>query len=355
MRGLLHHKRGRCALGACFVGMALGFVRVSSGSILTTVVFQDSLGSASSSTVNGSTNSPTASSTNYDIASTVAMTSDINSTSLQMVMPSTKSAIGEAQALFTTTPVSLSQVGSDAIELTVAFTDQGGVGQGSASSAIYVGLYNSGGSAPDNNLMNSGLGNGSAQRGDATGAAANWAGYVEQTFCFASTPMIVTRPAQTGSGVANNSNQDTVSDNAVSSSSYHNPAGDNLTTSAVGLPATNLTTGSQYTDELLITLTGANTYTISSNLYAGATDSGTPIATATGMNTVSAHFLTSSFDAMSFGWRYSSSASATPEMDVNSVTVSTTVAVPEPATMGIVAASAILLARRKRLMGRRHT
>jgi len=258
-----------------------------------------------------------------------------------MMMPSTKSGITEAQALFAGSPISLSTIESDEIELTVTFTDVASVGSGSANSAIYLGLYNSGGTAPYNNLQTSGLGAGTGQ---ATGGTQDWVGYVGQTFAPAGSPKIVTRPAQTG---ANNTNQDLVSNNASASQSYHSPAGDVLTTSTTPL-ALALTAGNQYTEEMLIALTGANTYTITSSLFSGATDAGTLLATANGTNALPADFLTSGFDGMAFGWRYSSSIANTPEMDINSVTVSTTVPVPEPAVMGLVGVAAVSLMHRRR-------
>jgi hypothetical protein len=326
-----------CTLGVGFFGLALIPPVNSSGSILPNVVFTDSLASTSS-TLNGATNVPTGMSTNYNIASTLAATSSISGGALKMMMPSTKSGFTEGQALFAGSPVVLTSM-NDAIELTVTFTDVNSVGSGSANSAIYLGLYNSGGVAPYNNLQSSGLGAGTGQ---AAGGAQNWLGYVGQTFAPAGTPKIVTRPAQTSS---TNSNQDLVSNGAVSTQSYHSPTGDNLTGSSTGL-ALPLTAGNQYTEEMVISLSAANTYSITSSLYSGVDDTGTLLATATGGNVLPADFLTSSFDSMAFGWRYSSSQTNTPEMDINSVIVSTTV--PEPATVGIVALTAASLMHRWR-------
>ena len=313
------------------------------GAILPTVIFSDSL-ATTSSTLNGSTNSPSSTSTNYNIASALAATSSINAGALKMNMPTTKSGLTEAQAFFTSTPVSLSNIGSDEIELTVTFTNVAGVAATNAKSGVYFGLFNSGGSAPYNTLQTTGLT--SSATAQATGGVQNWLGYVGQSFAPAGIPKVITRPAQTSN---NNTNQDLLDDGVSATQGYHTPTGDPISTADT--PQTlGLTAGNQYTADLLIALTGVNTYTITSTLYPGATDSGTPVSSSSGTNTLPADFLTTSFDSMAIGWRYSSSVSAASEMDINSVTVSASV--PEPATLGLAGMAAVTLLHRRRRNGR---
>jgi len=131
-------------------GFALAFAPLTSASILPTLVLNDSLNSGS--TING-TNSPTATSTNYDIASSKdGSGSSLTSGDLAIVCPSTSSGISEAQAIFT--PVSLVNTG-DAVELTVTFTDKAGLlSSASSSGSVDIALDYAAGSGPYNTMNN---------------------------------------------------------------------------------------------------------------------------------------------------------------------------------------------------------
>jgi len=104
-----------------------------------------------------------------------------------------------------------------------------------------------------------------------------------------------------------------------------------------------------YTEDFLISLSAANTYSVSEDLYSGSSDTGTPISNFNAGSASGANFLTTSFDSFAIGWRFSNSATAAAsQLDINSVTVSTTVAVPEPATLGMVGLAGLGLMHRRR-------
>jgi MYXO-CTERM domain-containing protein len=308
--------------------LALAVTGAGAGMARAGVVFSDTFGS---STLNGS-GAVTSTSTNYSIASAKDGTaSSIGSGDLKVAMASTTGGIIEAQALFTSTPVHLSNVGDD-IELTTTFTNNGA----GTPVVTYFGLFHSGGSAPYNDLNNgttgfSGLNSG--ETNDATGGVQNWTGY-SYIIQSASSSKIAGRAAQsTGS----NTNQDLLSNGA--SSSQGDVAGTAFASGTTGAVAP-IASGSTYTEDLFITLSAAGTYTLKTNLYSGSSVTGTPIATQTGTDTTA---LYNDFDGLAMGWRETGGAAT--QYDFSSLTVSTNV--PEPGALGLIALAGIALRRRK--------
>ena len=306
-----------------------------------TVILSDNFSTSTIPT--GAYPTPTATSTGYAIAAAKAQSPapSIATGHLQFGIAATTGGIEEAQALFTSTPITLSNIG-DYVQMTFTFTNTGILASTATTTGqLSCGMYISGGNAPKTDLQASGLS--STLTADATGGAAGWQGYVSQVFqTGGSSPRVVTRPAQTG---PDNTNQDLVTSGASSSQSYHNPAGTSLGTT--GTDQT-LATGTQYTEDYKITLTAAGTYQITSALYQGADTSGTLLSSQSD-NATGANFYSGGFDGMAFGWR--STASVATLMDVNSLTVQTNVAaVPEPASLllfGLGAAALATVYRRR--------
>lgn len=325
-------RRGSALIGAAAALAGAAVWGPAEPSRASVIIFSDTFGS---STLNG-TSTPSSSSTSYDIASAKNATSTIASGDLHIVQPATTSGITEAQAIFTASPVSLTSPREN-VELTVTFTDGANLTTGGTASPIYFGLYESSGSVPYTTLQSTGLTSSSTMY--ATGGVAGWQGYVSQIAPSGGTSKIVTRPVQSGT---TNVNQDLVSNAASSSQSY--TGGVTLASGSTGTTTT-LSNGTQYTEDLLITLTATNTYSIASNLYSGAAVSGTPLATQTATGVTSTNFF-NGFDGLAIGSRNAGTSQATT-LDVNSITVSDSV--PEPASLGILGAGMLLgLCRRRR-------
>ncbi|HUO10325.1 MAG TPA: PEP-CTERM sorting domain-containing protein [Phycisphaerae bacterium] len=308
------------------------------------VVFNDTF---ASSTIN-LTSTPSGNSTSYDIASARSATASIAPGHLLITQAKSTSTIVEAQAVFTSSPITLATAG-DSIELTVTFTDTVGV-----PVAMYFGLYNSGGTVPFTDLMNGSTsatpptGLNSVATGDAFGGVQNWQGYNAnlQGGNTATSYKIQTRPKQTGT---TNTNQDLLTAGASSSQSY---SGASQLGSAANPGTIQFVVGNQYTEDFVITMMAGGTYSFTSNLYAGASASGSPLVTINGADPSTASpplgpFLYNGFDGLAFGNRETDNLG--DAMDVQSVMVSTNVAaVPEPASLGAIAVAGLALLTRRR-------
>ena len=298
-----------------------------------TTVFNDTFASGSTAQ-SASPASPTANSTAYQYFQQggAPATPTIASGDLHLAGRTTSSSISEVQALFTTTPVTLTTVG-DWIDLTVVFTDTQNILVGGVASSLNLGLYNSGGSMPTQGVRLDSTGSG-------TGGAVGWTGYntrilgtgVASTF---------TRAPQ-GPGLTNpNQSQDLLFNGASGSSTYNNPAGLQVGSTTATTFTGGLTQGSTYTLDYQISLSAANTLIISNSLYNGSSVAGSPfysqIVTASGTT-----YLTNSFDGFALGWRYNSTSAAN-SIDVSSINISGSIQpAPEPGTLALMGGGAVL-------------
>ncbi len=355
MRGISKGSRGfRVLAGASIAGLAAMYPAKSIASLLPVSVMDDTFTNGSTvdsaSQSYNNTASPTSDSTNYDIASSKSSTASTSGTipnggPLKLITVSSTSGITQAAAVFTSTPVVLQNVG-DEIELTVSFTNTAAVDTSAFSSAaVYLGLYSSGGATPYNNMGNgsssvntiTGLNN--TEISDNTGGTQNWVGY-ETDYFGGSKPKIYSRPAQ--ATTTTNVDQALV---GTGQTGGYATAGTQSTYTSESSTEAYLTTGDVYTDEITITLSAADIYTITQAIYNGSTDTGTEIGTTTS-GPLAALGAGAGFDGLAIGYRETAGGTG-EEMDINAVDVTTTV--PEPATIGLLGlAGAGLLARRRR-------
>jgi hypothetical protein len=305
-----------------------------------TTIFNDSFNAGS--TLNTANTAPTATSTGYQIASTKSTSGSLlNPGDLKLNFASTSSGIAEIQALFTTSPISLSAVG-DSITLNVTFAATSGILVGS-SSFIAGGLYNSGGIAPisGGNLANGGTSSNLVTY--ASGGAQNWLGYVGRINGTGNS-LIATRPAQTAAGGLNNTVQDLIGNSFSASGGYNNPAGASLHSKSSTAGALATTDSFQYT--LSYTL-GATGLTIADSL----TDLTTTASLFSDSTTASgANEIATTFDGFAFGDR-AATAGAANTVDISNINITSNVQpVPEPTSIALLSGGAILglLMRRKR-------
>ena len=270
-------------------------------------VFSDNF---STSTLNSlSPAAPTTNSTAYHLFSSKSYspTPTISVNGLKFGIASTSSGHIETHALFTTTPIALTNV-NDFIELTVTFTNT--VGLFTTNCHIGLGMYNSGGVAPIAGGMQSTAVSGTT---GVTGGAQGWQGYVARFAYSGGSHRIATRPAQT---ITTGNNQDLVTEGS-SSQSY--TSGVNLSTAASTFTQS---AGSQLTKTLRYTLSAANSLLIESRLYSGSDTNG-PLLVSQSVTASGANFLTNSFDALCVGWRFASTNFGGSVMDIESITVNT--------------------------------
>src|SRR5256885_9056391 len=157
-----------------------------------TIFFNDDFVHGSTFT-NPTPAAPTATSTAYQIASSKAMTStNAMPGFLKYGIASTTGGGIEVQALFTTSPVALSQV-NDYVQLTVTFTNEAGLL--TANGALGFGLYNGGQVQPvAGGCINTAL---NTSTDHVTGGVQNWQGYWGQLAFTGANSRVLTRPAQT--------------------------------------------------------------------------------------------------------------------------------------------------------------
>ena len=269
-------------------------------------VFADTF---ASSTVNSaSPAAPTSSGSAYELISSKSWnpTPTMGAGHFQFGIGATTSGTIEAQALFTNSPVALVNPG-DSILLIVNFTNISGLLTESGSFGF--GLYNSGQNFPVPGGLDGSLSSGTT--GNANGNAQTWAGYFGQLSFTGITSQILTRPPQTGTG---NNNQEAIT--TGSSSSY---TGGLTVGSASTTPSLTLTAGNPYTEVLAITLAAPGSLAITNCFYSGTSTNGTLLSQFGGVAS-GPTLLTSSFDALTIGWRAEANTTASA-IDINQITV----------------------------------
>jgi hypothetical protein len=286
-----------------------------------TTIFNDTFISSQLSTLNGSSTpggTPSASSTSYDVASSKAGSCAITAGSpgflREKLSGATTAGYLEIQAIFTTTPVHLVNVG-DSITFTFAFTNSANtLLAGGSGSVIDVGLYNSGGSLPlAGSLNSSGL---SSAVTYASGGCSNWQGYVVSLASNTLPSKVYTRPIQvTGTTSAN---QDLVF-SGVGTGLYNFPSGTQIGSSLTS--GIILANGGKYTNSFTALLSASGTITIVNNLYdiTGALISAQTNTTTGG--TTYTNFA-NAFDGFAIGLGNKGN-SLNPTMDISRITIST--------------------------------
>ena len=275
------------------------------------------------STLDSATPSPTTyNSTDYEVASTKnATNSSIAPGDLKLTLNSaTCSAWVELMALVPKTTLAST---ADYVDLRVTFTNGGNL-LPAAASALWIGLYNSAGSAPYSaGALATGTLNGTAGSLYATGGSQPWDGFYGGILYSGGASVIKTRPAQTGAGTSS-ANQELLGDQ-VGTGAFNNPRARSMGTVTSTML---LTSGSVYTLDFVLQLT-ASGLVVSNNLYSGSDTSGTLLfsqsATSNGITSIS-------FDALALG-DLIKGYSAIPVMDVNSVRILTNI--PEPSTLAL--------------------
>ena len=311
--------------------ISVGFAMSSQAQV---TVFNDTLNNGSTAQ-SASPANPTANSTAYEYFQQggAPTTPTIASGDLHLQGRTTTSSISEVQALFANSPVTLGTVG-DWIGLTFVFTDTQNILVGGTTSSLNIGLYNSGGVKPTQGVRLDASGSG-------TGGAVGWAGYVGRIFGDGNA-RVYTRAPQ-GAGLTNpNQSQDLLFNGASGSSTYNNPAGVTVG-SALTTFTSGLTASSTYTLDFRITLSAADTLTISNALYTGGSVNSANTLFNQIVTTTAGSYLTNSFDGLALGWRYNS-ASAASSIDISSITVMDQIeSVPEPSVFALSGLSILAL------------
>jgi len=305
-------------------------------------IFTDNLQNGSSinnTNNNGPGGTPTASYTSYDINADkgTGFLDTITPGDLNLNMPSSSSLFVEAQALFSSTPVTLANTG-DYIDFILEFTATANLtASGGQANELNMGLYDSGGSAPlPGNL---------ATLTTASGGAQGWSGYYSQILSAnggTSSKLFYRPPIQnTGTG------SQTLTVETGSINGGYGAAGNTAIQLVNGSKTSTLqlTNGIQYTEDFRITMSGAGVLTVSNELFTGL-GTGGALDYAFGGNTNATDF---SFDGLAFG--YANKASAVMTQDISLVQITTDV-VPEPSTWMLLATGLAvmfgLVSRRRR-------
>lgn len=277
-----------------------------------TVFFSDTF--TNGSTLNSaSPANPTLTNTAYQIIANKAWnpTPAMTANDLKMGIGATTSGFFEAQALFATNQIALTQPG-DYVQLTVAFTNTSGLL--TVAGQLGMGLYNSGQVKP----IAGGINNNSSPTFN--GGAQNWQGYSSALNITGAASRIMTRPTQSGSTIANQELMAFGITGAYAGAAVIGTATGNAT----------LVAGSNYTEVLTIMLNDVNSLAITNTLYAGPIGNGIVI-TNFGAIATNATFLTSGFDALAVGYTGRANTGGAPLFDISSVKVEgsvTTISAP---------------------------
>jgi len=234
-------------------------------------VFTDNLqnGSSVDNTNNNVTGgTPTASYTSYDINANkgTGFIPAVTPGDLNLNLPSSSSAFIEAQAKFTSTPVTLATTG-DYVDFILEFTATANLtASGGQANELTMGLYDTGGSAPlPGNL---------ATLTTASGGAQGWSGYYSQILSAngGTSSKMWYRPIQnTGTG------SQTLTINTGSLAGGYGtpgPLGNQLVNGSK-TATLQLTNGAQYTEDFRVTMTSAGVLAVTNELFSGTGTTGT--------------------------------------------------------------------------------
>ena len=319
-----------------------GLALTSQSAFALTTVFSDQFNAGS--TLNAAPTAPTPTSTSYEFGVGTTITgsaSSMNTGDLSLNLGSTATVLGEIAAQFAASPITLANVG-DFVDLQITWVATSNVFSGISgpSAQVDLGLYNSGGSAPQQGQVTFN------STTSPTGGAKGWEGYAGSVFGGANSK-VYARPKQTSATSAQN--QELLFNAASSSQAYNSPQGGQLTGASKAATVSEAA-GSTNTSEFKITLTGVNSLAISNLLYAGAGTSGSVFfneqGTTNGVTDLS-------FDALAFGYRSSvmaGNSASNSAVDIQSITVTTNV-VPEPSSLALIGAGFVMmlsLVRRRR-------
>jgi len=301
-------------------------------------LFSDNFGT---STINAA-GTPTSTSTSYDFDTTKsASTESIASGDLKFTLPTSTTGLIEAEALFTTSPVTLQNTG-DYIDLTYTFQDTAYVLTGSTSAWLATGLYNGSQVSPATGqvLLNAA----NAQ----TGGAQNWQGYFGRITAASGNSYIWSRPQQTGGSDSGTSSAQDLLANTATTGAFAKTVPPSVAGSQVGAnlaQSVTLTTGNMYTVDYRLTLGSVTPgdLTISDSLYSGVGTGGSELFTQTG--TTGAAPITSTYDGLGIGMYYSGSSDQ-PILDISQITITTDV--PEPSTLALLGSGMVLLQMARR-------
>jgi hypothetical protein len=204
----------------------------------------------------------------------------------------------QAAAVFAPAPLSLAQTGSS-LRVTVTLATANNINLG-------MGLFNSGGSLPHTTHHS---GTTAALIGGAEGidgGVRNWTGYRALLTHGSPAGALLTRIAQTTSeGSITNRTQDLVVPGS-STASYGQPAGVSVGTVTNSTTSVTPVNDAVYTLVLQISRTDADQFTLSCELYDGASTSGSPLFSASGVTSAAAarpSAVTSAFDSFAIGAR----------------------------------------------------
>jgi hypothetical protein len=315
-----------------------------------TTVFNDTFTTGNDTVQSASPQDPTASSTSFEYfqqgaAPGTPVITTGSPGNLKLAGRTTSSSISEVQALFTTTPVTLTTVG-DWIDLTVVFTDTQNIFPSASPSTLNIGLFNSGGSKPTTGVRLD-------ASGSSTGGAIGWNGYVGRIGGTGGAASSIYTRATQGPGKTNpNQSQDVLFNGASGSSTYNNPAGVALTTGTPAQLDAGLTAASTYTLDYQISLSAAGTLAISEGLYSGSSVNSANILFSESGLAGTTNYLTGSFDAFALGWRFNSTSAAN-SINIGSINVNDAIqSVPEPASVCLLGGGALLAVLLRRRQSR---